>query len=445
MKRFLYVFLFLYSFCNSLSGQSFVIDRVVAIVGDFVILQSDIENQYLQYRAQGASVPDLKCLILKDLLEEKLMLNQAKIDSIEVPDSKVEMQLEQRMQHFIGMIGSKEELEEYFNKTILEIKDDFREPMRNNLITQLIHNEITGDIRVTPSEVRSFYSRLPEDDKPFVDTRVELQQIVVNPVISDQAEFEVKERLLNMRRRIVEGESFETLAILYSEDGSASQGGEIGFFPKTELDPEYAKVAFSLKTGQVSKIVESAFGYHIIQLIERRDDRVNTRHILMKPTVTSESRRKAASRLDSILNYVRSDSLSFSRAAVLFSEDKSSRLSGGVIVNPQTNSSFFQLDELDAADYLLVRDMNVGDISEPYESKDENGKVIYKIIKLKSRIEPHQANLQQDYTLFQMMTLQEKREKIISKWIREKQEENYIRIDNSVKTCEFLINGWLVR
>lgn len=425
--------------------QAFILDRVVAIVGDFVIFQSDIENQYMQYAAQGQYHPDMKCMIFKELLEEKLMLNQAKIDSVEVSDGTVQMQLEHRIQQFINMIGSKEELEEYFNKSILEIKADFKEPLKNQLITQKMQGNITEGITVTPSEIRSFYNKIPKDSLPFIDSQIEYEQIVIYPVLSEQAVFEVKERLLELRRRIIEGESFETLAILYSEDGSSSNGGEIGFFSKAELDPEYAKIAFSLKEGQVSKIVESAFGYHIIQLIERRDERVNTRHILLKPTVSSEARNKAIARLDSITGLIKSDSLSFIDAARYYSEDKDTRLSGGLVINPQDNSSYFEYSELETNDYILLRDMSVGDVSAPFESKDKNGKIIYKLIKLKSRTEPHRADLQTDYHLFRNFALREKNMKVINDWIKDKQKETYIKVDEALKPCDFLRNGWIIQ
>jgi len=426
-------------------AQPFVLDRVAAVVGDFIVLQSDIENQYLQYLAQGQNVPDLKCYIFKELLEEKLLLNQAKIDSIEIPDASVQIQLEQRMQYFINMIGSREELEEYFNKSILEIKADFREPIKNQLITNKMRDEITGDITVTPSEIKAFFNKIPKDSLPFIDSRIEYEQIVIYPVLSEQAIFDVKERLLNLRRRITEGESFETLAILYSEDGSASQGGEIGFMSKSDLDSEYAKIAFSLKEGQVSKIVESAFGFHIIQLISRRDDRVNTRHILMKPMVTSEARNRAISRLDSLVDFLKKDSISFTNAARYYSEDKNTRLSGGLVINPQTNSSWFEYNQLQTNDYLILRDLEPGKFSSPFESVDEHGKIIYKIVRLKSRTEPHRADLQLDYDLFQKFSLQEKNQKIINKWIQEKQKETYIHVDRALHSCDFLKNGWLIQ
>jgi len=445
MIRTLLICLFLTLSVTFTNGQPFILDRVAAIVGDFMVLQSDIESQYLQYRAQGQNIPDLKCMIFKELLEEKLLLNQAKIDSIEVSEGSVQVELERRIQHFINMMGSREELEQYFNKSILEIKNDFREPIKNQLITNKMQSEITGDITVTPSEIRAFYNKIPKDSIPNIDSQIEYEQIVIYPVLSEQAVFDVKERMLNLRRRITEGESFETLAILYSEDGSSSLGGEIGFFTKSELDPEYAKIAFSLKEGQVSKIVESAFGFHIIQLIARRDDRVNTRHILMKPAVTSEARNRAIGRLDSIVDFINKDSISFLNAARMYSEDKDTRLSGGLAINPQNNSSWFEYNQLQTNDYLILRDMEAGDISAPFESTDQNGKIMYKIVRLKSRTEPHRANLQQDYHLFKQYALQEKNMKVISKWIQEKQLETYIHIDEALKSCEFLRTGWLVQ
>lgn len=423
-------------------SQPKMIDQVAGVVGDYIILQSDVENQFLQYRAQGINMPDLKCMIFKDFLEQKLLLNQAKIDSIEVAESTVELQLDQRMQFFINQIGSQEELEEYFNKSLLEIKEDFREALRNQLITGQMQNQITGTVKITPSEVRKFYNSMPVDSIPFIDAQVEIQQIVSYPPLEDDAVFEVKERLLELRRRIMEGESFETLAILYSEGPSASNGGDIGFSAKGELDPEYAKEAFSLKQNGVSKIVESDFGFHIIQLIERRDDRVRTRHILMKPKITMDARQKAIERLDSISMFIKADSLSFERAARLFSEDKNTAINQGILVNPKTGSSKFELKDLDTKDYLVARDMEVGEISDPFETVDENGKVIYKIIRILSKTDPHRANLQQDYMLLQQMALEEKKTKVIQDWIAEKRQETYYRIDPSFMECEVISEEW---
>ncbi len=430
------------AFSASAWTQARLIDQVVGVVGDYTILQSDIENQYLQYRAQGVNLPDMRCFLLKDFLEQKLLLNQAKIDSIEVSESTVELQLDQRLRYFISQIGSEEEMEEYFGKSMIQIKEDLREVLREQLITQQMQGEITQDVKITPSEVKKFYRNLPPDSIPSIDAQVEVQQIMLYPPLGDEATFEVKERLLELRKRIMEGESFETLAILYSEGPSAANGGDIGFMGKGELDPEYAKAAFLLKEGGVSKIVESEFGFHIIQLVERKDDRIRTRHILMKPKVNLDARKKAMSKLDSIVDVIRKDSMSFELAARYFSQDKNTALNKGLMVNPSDNSSRFELKQLETKDYLVARDLKVGEISDPFESVDKNGKIAYKVLKLKSRTDPHRANLDQDYLLIQTMALNDKKNKVIEEWIREKQQETYYRVDPSYQNCQFLKENW---
>ncbi|MFW5752005.1 MAG: foldase protein PrsA, partial [bacterium] len=273
-------------------GQDFVVDQIIGVVGDKIIKQSDIETQYLQLIAQGyRATGDIKCQILESMLEQKLMVNQAEIDSIEISESNVQLQLNSRLNHFIEQIGSEEELEEYFGKSILEIKEDFSGLIREQMLTERMQQEIAGNVSITPSEVKSFYKNLNKDSIPKVESKVEIQQLLIYPEYSDEAIFHVKERLLELRKRILEGESFATLAVLYSEDpSSASRGGEIGFTGKGDLDPAYAEAAFTLKEGSVSKIVESEFGYHIIQLIERRNEKVNTRHILLKPKLSPEAK-----------------------------------------------------------------------------------------------------------------------------------------------------------
>ena len=430
------------SFICISSWSQMLIDGVVAVVGENTILQSEIEQQALQSRNTGLTSSELRCAILEQFLQEKLLLDQAKIDSIVITDSDVESKLDQNMQFFIRQFGSKEALEAQYGRSVLQIKEDFRESIRNQILSQKMQYELTNNISITPSEVRAFFNNLPKDSIPFIDILVEVEQIVAYPPLGDQAIFNVREKLLDLRKRILDGEDFGTLAILYSEDGSASNEGEIGFMGKTELDPEYAKAAFSLKVGQVSKIVESEYGFHLIQLIDRRDDRVNTRHILIKPIVTAESKKKAINRLDSMLVLIHADSLTFEQAALKFSQDKKSRLSNGLIVNPNTNSSLFQLTDMEEKDYLIIRDMKIGEISKAFESTDENRKVIYKIVKLKSRTDPHRANLKQDYVLIQNMALIDKKMTIVKKWIEDKQIDTYIHIDARYDGCDFMKDGW---
>ncbi len=268
---------------------------------------------------------------------------------------------------------------------------------------------------------------------------MQLSQIVAYPYYSEEAVFEVKERLLELRRRVMEGEDFGTLAILYSEGPTASRRGELGFMMRSELDKAYADAAWSLKPGQVSKIVESAFGFHLIQMIERRGERANTRHILMNPKANANAKQKALNRLDSLKTLVEADSMRFDLAAKIHSEDPNTSVNGGLLVNPRTMAARFELDQLSTKDYYMIRDLEVGDITEPFETNDEKGKTCFKILYLKSRTEPHRANLKQDYLLLQEMALQKKTGEVMQQWFADKKETTYIRVDDSFKGC--LLSG----
>ena len=417
-------------------GQPLIIDRVVGVVGDFNILQSDIEQQYLQMKMSGMYMSaDSKCLIFNQFVEQKLLMAQAKIDSVEVGPDQVEMQMETRLDYFIAQFGSEDEMESYFNKSIFDIKDDLREAIEEQMVTGDVRSSITADVTTTPSDVKSFYRSLHTDSIPYINTEVELAQIVAYPSYSDKAVFQVKERLLELRKRVQEGEDFGTLAILYSEGPSASRRGELGFMLRSELDKAYADEAWSLRKGQVSKIVESSFGYHLIQMVERRGDRANTRHILMNPKIDANAKQKAIYKLDSLRTVIYADSVSFDWAAKRYSEDDRTSVNGGLLVNPQTMAATFELDQLQTKDYYIIRNMKVGDLSEPFESTDHNNKTCYKVLQLKARTEPHRANLKQDYLLLQNMALQQKNNKVMNEWYREKKETTYIRVDNSFKNC----------
>jgi peptidyl-prolyl cis-trans isomerase SurA len=425
----------------SAKAQNAVIDQVVAVVGNKIIKKSDIENQFLQLKAQGEEVE--RCHILEVMLRMKLMVNQAAIDSIEVTESQVDSELNQRLNMFISQAGSVQALEEYFNKSLLEMKEDFRGEIRDNMISERMEDEIAGDIKITPSEVKSFYNKLNKDSLPLINAKIELYQIGIYPPYTEKAVFELREKMLDLRRRIIEGESFTSLAVLYSEDGSAIRGGELGFMNKGSLDPEFAKAAFALKErGEVSKIVESQFGFHLIQLIEKRGDQVNARHILMKPKADPESVAKAVARLDSIVDLIKKDSIKFETAALYFSEDKSSRFNNGLVMNPQTGEPKFEMDQLNPVDFRVVKDLQIGDVSNTYESMDDKGKRIYKVSMIKSRSNPHKANLKEDFDLLKNMALMQKKNAIINEWISEKIESTFIHIDDTHKTCKFSRTGW---
>ncbi|MFC2089277.1 peptidylprolyl isomerase [Bacteroidota bacterium] len=440
MKRTLHLVilsLLVFVYAANAQEKAFILDRVVAVVGDFHILQSDIEKQYLQVKMSQSYIPEnIKCDILDYFINQKLMMNQAKIDSIEVSDGMVELEMERRLEFYISQFGTQQEMEEYFGKTIYDIKDDVRKTMREMMMTGQVQQSIITDIKITPSEVKDFYKSIPKDSIPFIDSEVKIAQILAYPPVDEDAEFEVKERLLDLRKRIMDGESMSTLAILYSDDPSATQNfGEIGFRSKSELDPAFAETAWALKEGQVSKIVKSSFGYHIIQSVERRGERLNSRHILLIPDVDAEAKAKALAKLDSLNAAIKNDTITFQQAAYYSSEDEDTRASGGVLVNPTNQAASFKLDELDTKDYYVVRDMKVGELSEPFESADKTGKLCYKMVKLIERTEPHRANLKQDYLLLQNMALNKKQMDVMEEWYTEKKKKTYIKIDKSFDFC----------
>lgn len=425
-----------------LEAQQIVADKIVGVVGKNQILYSEVEEQYMQMIAQGTKPAPTKCSIFEDLLAQKLLVNQAEVDSLLVDELQVEMELNDRIDYFVGQIGSEQKLIEYFGKSILEIKEDMREPIRDQMLMQMMRREITSGMSITPAEVKSYYKTLPKDSIPYIDAEVEIAQIVVYPKTSEEADFKVRNRLLEIRERIVNGEKFATLAVLYSEGPSAPRGGDIGWSNKGELDPEYAKAAFALKKNQVSKIVKSEYGYHIIQLLDKTEDRIHTRHILMKASISIEEKERAISRLDSLVEMVRMDTLTFDRAAKFFSEDEETRLNGGVRVNPYTGNTHFELTQFETSEYYIIRNLKVGEISEPYEATDTKGKNVYKVIQLKSKTEPHRADLSNDYELLKQLTMQYEQNKIVDKWVQEKIKTTYIRINDPYMDCTFQVD-WL--
>lgn len=430
----------------SLYSQNKVVDQVIAVVGKNIIIQSEIEDQYIQLLAQGYySDNDIKCDILENLLFQKLLLDQAELDSIEITTREVEYAMDNRFRQLINQFGSEEKLEEMLGKSILEMKTDLKEEMKNHLLTQKMQGKITEDIKITPAEVRNYFKKIPEDSLPVIGVEYEIEQIVRHPVISADEKAVVKEKLNGFRERIINGEKFSTLAVLYSEDpGSARKGGELGFVSRNDLVSEFAAVAFNLKTtDEVSRIVETEFGFHIIQLIEKKGELVNVRHILLSPKVAPEEMVKAKSYLDSIASLIRIDTLTFARAAEKFSDDDNSKLNGGLMVNPYTMSSRFTEEDLDATTRYMLKNMREGDISKPYESKDIGGKTVYKIIRLRKIVPEHKVNLKDDYQKIQDIALEDKKQEAINEWIRKKQKICYIHIDDSYRNCRFQVDGWI--
>jgi len=431
----------------SMFSQSNVIDEVIAVIGDTPVLLSDVEMQYQQAVIQGADYQgDLKCHIFEQLMIQNLLIEQAKLDSIEVSENMVIMQVDRMINEFINRAGSREKLEEWLNKPLYQIKNDQRVLVRNQMITQEMQRSITSGVKVTPAEIRAFYRTTNTDSLPMVPTQYEIQQIRINPEIDLEEIEAVKARLREFQRQVAEGRDFATLAVLYSEDpGSAARGGELGFMSRAELVPEFAQVAFNMQeAGRVSKIVETEFGFHIIQLIERQGDRANVRHILLKPKPKPAAIEAARLKADSIANLIRNDSVSFEEATLLYSFDKDTKLTGGLMVNPQDNSTKFDIQMIPPAINRQLEKMDVGDISGAFLMKDERyGKDYYAIIKLKSRVEAHKANLTDDYQLIQTILENKKREELFKKWIADKQRDNYISISPKWSGCSFEFKGWI--
>ena len=437
------IFVLAFSF-NALAQPEQIIDQVSAVIGNKILLKSEIETQYEQILEQGNSPSeDLKCRITDQLLINKLLLNQAILDSIEVSDAQVDNELDRRIGYMVNQIGSEERLEEYYEKSILEIRDEFKPLIKEQLLVQAMQSNVTKNISVSPADVKEFYNSIPPDSLPFINAEMEYAHIVINVPVSAEEKKNVKDRLEGYRQRVLGGEDFATLAILYSQDGSARNGGELGFVNRGDLVPEFESSAFKLRKGEVSEIVETKFGFHIIQLIERRGEQINVRHILIKPTFGSADINKTFAKADSIYHQIKSDSLSFSLAAQKFSDDNDSRFNGGNVVNQKTGTTRFEADEVDPAVFFQLDKMSAGEISTPIQSLSAEGNTAFKILFLKTRSAPHTANLTTDYQRIQLATTTEKENKALVDWVKKKKRTTYVQVTEDLKTCKNL-DYWFV-
>ena len=429
------------------SAQNNIAEEVAWVVGDEPIYKSDIEEQYMQLQYERQPIDgNPYCVIPERMAIEKLFLHQAKIDTVKVQDAMVIQQAESRINYFIANHGSREKVEEYFRKPLPELKEQMIEVIRNQYTVQEVQRNLTKDVKATPSDVRKYYATLPPDSIPYIPQQVEVKLLSLNPVIPQQEIDDVKARLRDFTNKINSGENeFSTLAILYSEDGSSMYGGEIGFKSRSELVPEFASVAFNLNdTKKVSKIVETEFGYHIIQLIEKRGDRINCRHILLKPKVAQKDLDEAKTRLDSIRKDMLDGKFTFEEATQWISQDKDTKNNKGIMVNRRTSSTKFEMADLPQEIAKVVDKMEVGDISEPFIMIDQSrNKEIVAIVKLSRRIEGHKANLSDDYQILKNMYENNRKAKIIDDWVVKKQKETYVRIDDDWRNCEFKYSGWI--
>lgn len=419
-----------------------ILDGIIVKVNNQIVLRSDLETAIIQEEAQnqGKKLTEKeRCEVLRALMQQKLLVARAEIDSVLVESEVVEGTLDQRMAYFVSQIGSEQRLEEYYNKSIKQIKDDLRKPIREQLIAEKMQGQITQKLSVTPNDVKRFFNKIPQDSLPYFSTEVEIGQIVKLAGVSKAQKDEVRARLNEMKKRIQGGEDFATLAGQYSEDpGSKEKGGELGFFKKRELVPEYEAAALKLEPGQMSDIIESQFGFHLIQLIERRGEEYNTRHILMKPASTDIDMDATAAELEKIRARILSDSIAFSKAAKDFSDDKITKDNGGLMFNPRDRSSFIPLDLVDPSIFFIIDTMKVGGITPPLPYRTDDGKQAMRIIYLKSNTPPHQANLKDDYQKLAAWALNEKRRKALVNWFEKNKNTVYIDIDPEFNKCDIL-------
>jgi len=431
---------------NQTQAQDKVVDQIVAVVGKNIILKSDIEGMFQQQQAQGISSDgDMKCEILENLLVEKLLLAEAELDTtITVSDSQLNESLEQRIQYFTSHLGSEKEVEAYFKKSIIDLKADLQEVIKNQQMTQQMQNKIIDKVTVTPAEVRYHFKNLPEAEIPQIDAQIEYAQIVVQPMVSLEEEDRIKSTLRELKRRIESGESgFAPLAVMYSEDGSARNGGELDYMGRGQLDPAYAAAAFNLKGDKISNVVKSDFGYHIIQVMDRRGEQIKTRHIIMMPKASEKAMATAFGQIDSIADFIRKGTFKFEDAALRFSYDKDSRNNGGVVINPQTGESKWKMSELDPDVSKVIATMNVNEISKPFKTVDDKQRPVYKIIKVINKTDAHKANLRDDYVELSNIYMASKKEKALDTWVREKQSGTYVHIDDTYINCNFKYKGWI--
>ncbi|SJZ44334.1 peptidylprolyl isomerase [Porphyromonas cangingivalis] len=441
---------------SSFAQKKNVIDQVAWIVGDEPILLSDIEKQRIYYEAEGQKFDlNARCVISERLAIQKLFLNQAKIDSIQPNELAISQEVNSRIEKAIKDIGSVENLESYLGKSVSQFREELRKIMREEFTVQQVQHKLVADIKLSPSEVTRFYNEIEKDSLPFVPTTVETQIITVAPKISPKEIDDIKARLRDFSNEISAGtKSFSTLARLYSQDNAtALSGGDMGFVSKAELEPEFAHVAFGLGNNtKVSRIVKTAKGYHIMQLIEKRGDRINLRHIMLKPEVSDENIQKAQAQLDSIVGLIRADSVSFEVAANYVSHDEDTRNSNGQMVNlyasgasPLYGTSKFEMGHLPQEIAAKVVNLREGEISAPFIMKDKNNNTVVAVVKLKRRIDGHRANITEDYQTVKEIVLNKKRAEVIDKWIKQKQKETFVKISPEYQQCQFNYPGWIKR
>ena len=441
-------YLFIALLCTLTMQAQSVIDEVIWVVGDEAILRSEVEEERLRAQYEGQQIHgDPYCVIPEQIAVQKLFLHQAVLDSVEANESTVSHQVDMRLNYYINQIGSKEKMEEYFRKTSSEIREEMMTSVRNQMIIQQMQAKLTADIKPTPADIRRYYNSLPLDSLPMMPAQVEVQILSFEPPVPAEEIERVKQRLREFTERVQSGSAdFSMLARLYSEDTeSAKRGGELGFVGRGQLVSEFAEVAFNLNDPKrVSRIVQTEYGYHIIQLIEKKGERINCRHILLRPRISATDKVKAIERLDSIRNLILADSIQFEQAVIRFSQDKNTVMNAGLMINPNTGSSRFEYQDLAPEIAKQIYNLNEGEVSQPFVMMDQTkNREVCAIVRVAKKTDIHRANLTDDFQAIKAMLEQKLKEEFIHNWILKKQKTTYVQISPEWQNCEFEYPGWI--
>ncbi|MBX2870584.1 MAG: peptidylprolyl isomerase [Saprospiraceae bacterium] len=443
MRNLSVLLLFLVSMVATLSAQKQVIDKVTATVGGELVLLSEVEEQISLMQAQNGQLPeDARCNIMDQVLITKLMLNQAKLDSIEVSDIEVEEQLNARIDRILSyMNGDIAQFEAYYGQTISAVKDQFREDLKSQLLVERMRGQIMSNVTVTPSEVKTFFAQIPEDSLPYFNSEVEIGEIVYKPKVNSVERTRSIGLLDSLRTLIMEEkETFEEMAKKFSDDGSARIGGDLGWAKRGKYVPDFEAAAYKLEKNEISPVIESQFGFHIIQMLDRRGNSIHVRHILVKPEIQEADLVKAQMHLDSIRNLIEVDSMSFSLAVKLFSDDEEQSYNNdGRMVNPATGNTFFEIGDLDPDVYFAIDTLKLKQVSQPVAFRDPIGEPFFRLVQVQSRTTPHKANLQQDYSKIRKAAIQSKQNEYITKWVADTVGATFIQIDNMYEGCPALV------
>ncbi|HEY1024314.1 MAG TPA: peptidylprolyl isomerase [Sphingobacteriaceae bacterium] len=423
--------------------QKKTLDKIAAVVGNTIILQSDVDMQYAQYLAQGNPADEnIKCQILQQVLSQKLLAQQAVVDSVTVTEDQVDSEIDRRLRVMMSRAGGQERLEQFLNRSVLQYKEEMRPDIREMLIAQKMQGTITENVGITPLEVRRFFESIPKDSLPYYNTEVEVGEIVVYPKLTKAEKESFQDKAEALRLRIKGGEDFSTLARLYSQDpGSASEGGDLGFFDRTVMAKEFTAMAFKLKPGELSPVFETEFGFHVLKVLDRRGEQVRVQHILIKTEPTGASLTRAREHIDSIYNKVVDKKLDFSTAASLYSDNNETKYNGGMMLNAenvQSRTTYIPTDKLEAAVFLTLDTMQVGEYSKPEIFTSQTGQQGYRFLYLKSKTGPHQANFDQDFPKLKEAAFDDKINRTVSEWFEKRRKETYIRIDDEFLSCESL-------